>query len=93
VSTCFRFWSLAPAGGGFERLLLLLSNALGFWVLKLTPFFFVFRLVDIAFLMSNHFKKERRGGSAAASTEDGAHLESSTVGGLYHELSRPGLGV
>ena len=43
--------------------------------------------------MSNHFKKERRAGSAAASTEDGAHLESSTVGGLYHELSRSGLGV
>ena len=54
---------------------------------------FFFRLVDIAFLMSNHFKKERRAGSATASTQDGSHLESSTVGGLYHALSRSGLGV
>ena len=36
--------------------------------------------------MSNHFKKERRAGSAASSTQDSAHLESSTIGGLCHEL-------
>ena len=32
-------------------------------------------LIHIAFLMSNHFKKERRIASAAGSTQDGAHLE------------------
>ena len=43
--------------------------------------------------MSNHLKEERRVASTAGSTQDGIHLESAAVAGLYHESNRSGMGL
>jgi 3-deoxy-7-phosphoheptulonate synthase len=45
--------------------------------------------LDIAFLMSNHFKKERRGTAVFPADSNVA----SSAGGLYHEFNKSGSGV
>jgi len=47
-------------------------------------------LIDIAFLMSNHFKKKRCVASEAGSIQDGAHLGSVAVEGCI--MNSVGLG-
>ncbi|KIM36919.1 hypothetical protein M413DRAFT_77655 [Hebeloma cylindrosporum] len=48
--------------------------------------------LDIAFLMSNHFKKERRASNEGAQSETSAAVAGGGGDGLYHEFSKSRLG-